>query len=62
MDLKNLMMSSGIRLNVTISVGCCHGRCRNDQDMRHMMNKADKLLYSVKNNGKNGLKIQMEDN
>ena len=57
----NDIKSSETRLNVTISAGCYHGKCRNDEDMRNMMNKADELLYIVKKNGKNGLKTQTED-
>lgn len=59
--LINDIKFDGKRMNITISAGCCYGVCNDDADMRNMMNKADELLYMVKNSGKNGLKMQMEE-
>ena len=57
LSINNIKINN-MRLNATISAGCCRGICHNDQDMRRMMNKADELLYIVKKSGKNGLKTQ----
>lgn len=61
LSINNIKINN-MRLNATISAGCCRGICHNDQDMRRMMNKADELLYIVKKSGKNGLKTQTEEN
>ncbi|SFQ30081.1 diguanylate cyclase (GGDEF) domain-containing protein [Lachnospiraceae bacterium XBB1006] len=46
------LTNEGQVLGVGLSIGCVRGTCRNDADMGMYMNKADAVLYRVKEQGK----------